>query len=160
MSKSISVTQGLPEHAAALTDLCLRSKRSNGYDDAFMAACRDELTVTAEQLATQQWWVAVDGLTSALCGCVGLIPADLPNTGEIHAFFIDPPYQRQGVGKLLWHAVSTQAIKQGFTRLILYADPNAVPFYQAIGFSVIGEAPSGSIPGRMLPKMATDLRST
>ncbi|MEE8545291.1 MAG: hypothetical protein V3T29_05715 [Alphaproteobacteria bacterium] len=41
-----------PGEAAALTDLALRSKAHWGYDAAFMAACRAELTVTPAQAAS------------------------------------------------------------------------------------------------------------
>jgi GNAT superfamily N-acetyltransferase len=161
---SIKVEKAKPEQAGLLTELCLRSKQSNGYDDAFMALCRDELTVTAEHLSNQQWWVAIDDQQSAICGCVGLIPSDDPdlpaNSGEVHAFFIDPSYKRQGVGRLLWATLRSAAHNQGFVSLALYADPYAVPFYEAMGFVITGEAPSGSIAGRMLPQMTIDLRST
>ncbi len=40
-----------PEDAATVTALAFRSKASNGYDAAFMAACRDELTFDAETFA-------------------------------------------------------------------------------------------------------------
>ncbi|MDF1737394.1 MAG: hypothetical protein P1U37_19060, partial [Minwuia sp.] len=39
------------DECAELTDLILRAKASNGYDDAFMEACRAELTVTPQTLA-------------------------------------------------------------------------------------------------------------
>ncbi|MCC0041531.1 MAG: hypothetical protein H6880_05120 [Rhodobiaceae bacterium] len=32
-------------------------------------------------------------------------------------------------------------------------DPFAVAFYEAMGMRITGESPSGSIPGRMLPRM-------
>ena len=38
------------EDAGVLTELSMRSKRSNGYDEYFMAACRKEPTVTDERL--------------------------------------------------------------------------------------------------------------
>lgn len=37
------------EEAALLTELALRSKGHWGYDDAFLATCRDELTIEAGQ---------------------------------------------------------------------------------------------------------------
>ncbi|WP_067619878.1 hypothetical protein [Alicyclobacillus acidiphilus] len=35
--------------------------------------------------------------------------------------------------------------------LTIRPDPNAEPFYLAMGAQRVGEVPSGSIPGRMLP---------
>lgn len=146
----IEIRRARPEEAAALTDLSLRSKRSNGYDEAFMEACREELTVTASRLAAGEFWVAeADGLRGCVC-----LAADLEaGSGEVEAFFVDPDWQRRGVGRLLWLKVLERARSKGLARLHLDADPAAVPFYEAMGFRVMGEAPSGSIEGRMLPRM-------
>ena len=46
----IRIRRALETEGAALSDLSIRSKQSNGYDDAFMDACRDELAVTPERL--------------------------------------------------------------------------------------------------------------
>ncbi len=48
----IKIRPARPEDVGVLTELSMRSKRSNGYDEAFMAACRKELTVTDEHLHT------------------------------------------------------------------------------------------------------------
>ena len=48
------------------------------------------------------------------------------------------------------HAIAT-ARASGARTLRIEADPYAEPFYQAMGAMRIGETPSGSIPGRMLP---------
>src|SRR5262245_34275426 len=47
-----------PHELAALTDLCLRSKAVWGYDEAFMRACRAELTLTQRDLETSRLQVA------------------------------------------------------------------------------------------------------
>ena len=132
----------------ALTDLIFRSKASNGYDAAFMEACRDELSVTAEKLEAAVYWVAEE---NGLAGCVAL---SMDGTaGVVENFFVDPDRQRQGVGRQLWDLVRARAVEMGAERLVLDADPNAVQFYEAMGFIVVGETPSGSIPGRVLPLM-------
>ena len=126
-----------------------------------MAACRDELTVTAEQLRKQEWWVAIDTEKSdAVCGCACLDVHAHSRTGEVDALFIDPLWQRKGVGKLLWVKLRERAAQQNLVSLTLAADPNAVPFYEAIGWTIQGQTPSGSIADRFLPRMVIDLRST
>lgn len=144
-----------PHETTILTELSLRSKRSNGYDDAFMEACREELTVTVERMEAGEYWVADSGV---ICGCVCLTP-DISDksTAEINAFFIDPEWQRKGIGRLLWDKMLERAAQLGITRLVLDADPYAVLFYEAMGFKTIGSTPSGSIPGRVLPKMSIKL---
>ncbi len=138
------------EDIDVLTALTFRSKQSNGYDDAFMAACRDELTVTADDLRAGEYWVAEDGM---VCGCACLRPDPDGSKGEVHAFFIDPDCQRQGVGRLLWQKLVERARAQKLVELRLDADPFAVPFYEKLGFETVGTMPSGSIPGREIPHM-------
>ncbi|MEM1045983.1 MAG: GNAT family N-acetyltransferase [Pseudomonadota bacterium] len=151
---TIEIRRARADEAGELTELCLRSKQSNGYDDAFMAACRDELTITPDRLEEGEYWVAV---SDSLCGCACLLVDQASKTGEVHAFFIDPACQRRGIGRRLWKKLLERAGDCGLSRLDLEADPFAVPFYQALGFRIVGEAPSGSIPGRMIPTMQLDL---
>ena len=48
----------------------------------------------------------------------------------------------------------------GASGITLDADPNSVGFYQRMGMEIVGESPSGSIPGRMLPRMRKALFET
>ena len=150
----VKIRRARPDEADALTDLSMRSKRSNGYDDAFMDACREELMVTSARMTEGEYWVAE---SDVICGCVCLVESPDGVSGEVHAFFIDPAMQRRGIGKLLWRKILTLAKSKGIERLHLEADPFAVPFYEAMGFVVAGEAPSGSIKGRMIPTMEIQL---
>lgn len=138
------------DEAALLTDIAMRSKQSNGYDDAFMAACREELTVTRERMAGLEYWVAEE---RAVCGCVCLGTHENSMKGEVHAFFIYPAFQRKGVGTVLWHKVLERARDKKLVELWLDADPFAAPFYEKLGFETMSQTPSGSIPGRTLPRM-------
>lgn len=150
----IRIRRARPDDASPLSDIAIRSKRSNGYDDAFMAACVGELTVTPEKLAESEYWVAE---AETLCGCACLGTEADGRAGEVSFFFIDPAWQRRGVGRLLWDKLLERARTQGFQTLRLDADPAAVPFYEAMGFRVVGQAPSGSIRGRTLPHMLLDI---
>lgn len=143
-----------PADCAALTDVVFRSKQSNGYDDAFMEACRTELTITAETLRDLQMWVAEDD--GRLLGCAAL-GQNTSTEGEVSLFFVDPDVQGRGVGRMLWTTIFRLAHQRGFETLVLDADPNAVGFYTTLGFVEIGSTPSGSIPGRSLPKMQLSL---
>jgi hypothetical protein len=51
--------------AAALSDLCIRSKAVWGYDEWFMAQAREALQVSVEEIAAGDVWVATaaDGRT-------------------------------------------------------------------------------------------------
>lgn len=154
--RAILVRRARLDEADFLTDLSMRSKRSNGYDEAFMERCRAELTVTPARMAAGEYWVAE---ADRVCG-LACLKAIEERRGEVHAFFVDPEFQRRGIGHLLWSKLLERAEALGMTKLQLDADPAAVPFYGAMGFTVVGEVPSGSIEGRMLPRMAMELEPT
>lgn len=137
-----------------LTDLSMAAKQSNGYDDAFMAACREELTVTRQRLLDGEYWVAVSCIVRG-CACLAVDPDG--GSAEVHAFFIDPAWQRKGIGRMLWQKLLQRAEELAVTELRLDADPFAVPFYEALGFQTVGQTPSGSIPGRTIPHMTMNL---
>ena len=141
------------EDADPLSDLAFRSKAHWGYDDAFMEACREELTIRPEMLDSDILEVLeVDG---ALAGFYRL---RLENgVVEVYDFFIDPKFLRQGHGKRLWAKLLEDARSYGVATLGVDADPQAEAFYAAMGMQRVGEAPSGSIPGRFLPRLTLAL---
>lgn len=144
-----------PAHASelpALTQLCLRSKAHWGYDAAFMKACEDELTLTPEDLNTPLI-VAADNATPIGTAQVAPVGQD----AELHFFFVDPPYIGHGVGRQLWDWAIMAAKDLNARRLLIDADPGAAPFYKRMGAVQIGETPSASIPGRVLPQLAYTL---
>lgn len=132
-----------------LSELSYRSKASNGYDANFMDACRDELAVTPEKIAEGELWISEADSKS-----VGFFDIRLEkDTLEVYALYVDADLKRTGIGRKLWAAMEERAIAMAAEAIELDADPSAVDFYKAMGCGVIGQSPSGSIPGRMLPRM-------
>ena len=76
---------------------------------------------------------------------------------DLLKLFVDPNALRSGTGKALLAWVTDIARKLGARRLTIEADPDAAPFYRRMGAYDVGQAPSGSVPGRMLPKLAMNL---
>ena len=144
------IRRARPGEALVLTNIAMSAKRSNGYSDSFMDACRDELTVTSHDLSIGDYWVAE---ADVIQGFVCLKDSSESEVGEIHSFFIDPMWQRKGIGKLLWQRIMERVQSRGIHTLFLDSDPGAVSFYERLGFQVIGEVPSGSIAGRSIPRM-------
>ncbi|NYV73883.1 GNAT family N-acetyltransferase [Streptomyces sp. UH6] len=146
-----------PDEAPALSGLALRSKGHWGYDDAFLAACRDELTLRQEDLAPGTATVAEDGAGRVL----GFVLVDgAPPQGRLDMLFVDPSAIGSGLGRRLFAAALSTARGLGMSRLTIDADPYAEPFYRAMGAQVTGTVPSGSVPGRLLPLMAVDVPPT
>ena len=142
-----------PDEAETLTELCLRSKAVWGYDDAFMRACRAELTLTARDCATPLIQVAADGDVVA-----GVVQVTLQGeAADLAKLFIEPGALRAGVGRKLFEWAAATARRHGARWMTIEADPQAADFYRRMGAVDDGTAPSGSIPGRVLPKLKLSL---
>lgn len=137
----------------ALSDLCLRSKAYWKYDRAFIEACREELTITPDNLNEDYVMVADDGGKHA--GVIHLVLEG--TTAELEKLFIDPNWIGKGVGRKLFQWAVETARAKGATLMNVVADPGAVPFYEKMGFKQFATFPSGSIPGRELPHMRLNL---
>jgi GNAT superfamily N-acetyltransferase len=137
----------------SLNELCLRSKAVWGYDDAFMTACRAELTLHPEELRSTSLQLAVRDST-----VVGLTQVKVTDTdADLLKLFVEPALLRSGVGRLLFEWATARARGLGAVRMMIEADPGAVLFYERMGARHAGFAPSQSILGRMLPCMQMDL---
>ncbi|MEY9959438.1 GNAT family N-acetyltransferase [Streptacidiphilus sp. MAP5-3] len=137
-----------------MTELVLRSKAHWGYCADFIEACREELTLRPADLAPDRVFVAE---RSGNAVGIAALSRDLPPTGALNLLYVDPSAIGHGVGGRLFAHACAVARAAGFTRLTIDADPHAEPFYLSRGAVRIGETPSGSIPGRMLPLLAVDL---
>jgi ribosomal protein S18 acetylase RimI-like enzyme len=135
--------------AAGLTSLAQRSKAFWGYDAAFMAACRFELTLEGRDIADDPTFVI-----EAQGEILGFYQLRLQGSGgDIRMFFIAPEAVRSGLGRRLWAHLERTARALGATRLEVDSDPHAEGFYRAMGMRRTGQAASGSIAGRMLPHL-------
>jgi len=138
-----------------LSELCLRSKAVWGYDDAFMSACRTELTLRPDELQSTHLQVAELDFAA-----VGLAQIKVTSThADLLKLFVEPALLRSGVGRLLFEWATARARALGAVRMIIQADPGAAPFYERMGAHYAGFAPSQSIPGRMLPRLQMELES-
>jgi GNAT superfamily N-acetyltransferase len=91
--------------AAALSALALRSKAVWGYDATFMAACRAELTLTADGIGERPTWVLEE--PGAMLGfCQLRIDGRM---AEVAQFFIAPGSLRGGLGRRLWADLEARA---------------------------------------------------
>lgn len=143
-----------PDECDAASALCLRSKAYWGYDAAFMAACRDELTVGKDDLARDRAAAAFAGKEMA-----GVVQVSMGDDGcSLEKVFVDPAHMGRGIGRLLFAWALEHAEDLGAGALIVEADPDAVPFYERMGCVAAGSVPSGSIPGRRLPRLVCKTR--
>ena len=141
------------DELSGLSDLCFRSKAIWGYDEEFMEACRGELSLEPRDLELTSIAVAEHG--GKPIGVAQLKVVD--DEADLLKLFVDPNALRSGTGKALLAWATDVARKLGATRLTIEADPDAAPFYRRMGAYDVGQAPSGSVPGRTLPKLAMNL---
>jgi GNAT superfamily N-acetyltransferase len=141
------------DELSSLSDLCFRSKAVWGYDEAFMEACRGELSFEPRDLALTS--IAVAEHNGKPIGVAQVKAVD--GTADLLKLFVEPSALRSGTGKALLVWATDVAKKLGATQLTIDADHDAAQFYRRMGAYDVGEAPSGSVPGRMLPKLAMNL---
>jgi GNAT superfamily N-acetyltransferase len=144
-----------PEESGLLTSLALRSKASNGYDAVFMAACVAELTLPRDRIASGEVWVA--GWETEIVGYFELAVQD--GVAEVMALFVEPKAKGTGIGRALWAGLNERARSLGANRIGVGSDPAALGFYERMGCIVVGTEPSGSIPGRVLPRLELPLEA-
>lgn len=135
----------------ALSALIMRSKAVHGYDAAFMEACREELTLTPEKVAAGP--VIVAELDGAPAGVAQIMAHD--DEWHLQLLFVDPRHMGSGLGRHMLAWADEEARHMGATELLIEADPDAEFFY--LKMSAKRQAPSESIPGRMLPLLVLAL---
>ena len=72
---------------------------------------------------------------------------------ELDGLFVEPELMRAGVGRRLVDDAKRTARERGATRIDVVANPQAVAFYEAVGFTTVGEAQTrfGRAPRMSLP---------
>jgi GNAT superfamily N-acetyltransferase len=59
---------------------------------------------------------------------------------ELEDLFVDPDWMRQGIGRALVRDLVEMARRRGTRRIEVTANPDALAFYQSVGFVAAGEA--------------------
>ena len=142
-----------PDEISVLTELCLRSKAVWGYDEDFMRACRNELTLRPEELETSHFQVAERDRIAIGLAQIKMVGRD----ADLARLFVEPALLGAGFGRLLFEWAAATARNLGADGITIEADPGAAPFYERMGARQVGFAPSQSIPGRMLPLLRLEL---
>jgi GNAT superfamily N-acetyltransferase len=135
--------------AARLTALAHRAKAHWRYPSDWMAAWRDDLTLSPSYIEENQVWVAaIESVVAGMCAL-----EDHADTWMLEHVWVDPKYQGRGIGQ----ALVERALSIAFTRrpgpVFVAADPNAAGFYARLGGKSAGTkgAPMPGAPDRVLP---------
>lgn len=129
------IRRARPDETGLLNALTGRSSLHWGYEPGFLEWEPEAITVTAGQIAQHPYFVLEE--SGRAIGYYGLLGD--PPVLSLDKLFVEPEFIGTGRGKLLWlHALET-ARSSGATMLKFAADPNAAPFYRAMGAAWLGE---------------------
>jgi predicted GNAT family N-acyltransferase len=141
------IRKARPDETQMLSDLALESKAYWGYEQTLLEACRKQLTLTKDYIRKNEVYVFEQD--KAVLGFYSLIFKS--SSAELGYMFVSPKAIGLGIGRSLMQHAFTIAHQHKSKELIIQSDPHAEGFYIAMGAIRIGESPSDSIPGRMLP---------
>ena len=136
------IRRALPAETLFLNELTGRSVLSWGYEPEFLDWEPEAITVTPEFIAHAPVFVLEDA--GRIVGYYGLLGE--PPEMALDKLFVEPDRIRTGCGKRLWQHAVTTAREMGASVLTLASDPNAAPFYAAMGAVWVREEPT-SRPG-------------
>jgi len=114
-----------------------------------MEACRKELTLTPELVRDCQ--IQIAGEDGVVVG-VAQVTVDA-GVAVLEKLFVEPTRLRSGVGRRLFEWATNAARDHGAEIMKIDADPGAAEFYRRMGAVDDGVARSGSIPGRVIPRL-------
>lgn len=138
MSHRLDIRMAHPDDKLNLVELQRRASLA-GYSGEILQRLLEEpdlVDLDEEMLANNEVMVAEIG--AKIVGFATIVAHD-GNDAELEGLFVEPDHWRRGIGRALVHAIEREAIAWGATRLRVLANPNALDFYKAVGFVVLGE---------------------
>jgi N-acetylglutamate synthase-like GNAT family acetyltransferase len=88
----------------------------------------EKFRVKAQEI---EYFIAIDNITQKVTGIIGL------KQNELRTFFVDPQYQGQGIGRLLYNKLEQVAKDRKISKLFLYGSPLGEPAYITFGFTKV-----------------------
>ena len=151
----MSIRFAEPAEREALEDLQRRSSMHHPMYRVQLAAHPDAVELPAEQLVAGLVRVAErDGV---VVGFAVLLEA-VGGTCELDGLFVEPGRMRTGVGRLLVEDATRIARERGAASIEVVANPQAVAFYEAVGFVPVGEAETRFGPAPRMSRSCTKPR--
>ncbi len=132
------IERSRPADAEALTTIAFEAKGHWGYPERWIQSWADVLTLTPEYIRANPTYSAIAGEEIAGFCALRLNGAE----AAVDHLWIRPASMGKGIGRSLLRHCEKAARKAGATRLKVESDPNAVGFYQAMGFLIVGRQPA------------------
>jgi N-acetylglutamate synthase-like GNAT family acetyltransferase len=83
--------------------------------------------------------MAVEQATGKVLG-VARLQQNSEEEGQVRCVAVSKDAQGKGVGKVLMQYLENAALQKGISYIVLDARENALPFYKAIGYSIVSES--------------------
>ncbi|MFA5127630.1 MAG: GNAT family N-acetyltransferase [Patescibacteria group bacterium] len=83
------------------------------------------------KLKTTKFWVAEDFKKNKIAGFIA------KRDNVVKFFFVDPNYQRKGIGRMLFEKFIKQAVKNGDKYIFVKSSHYAIPIYKKFGFKIV-----------------------
>ena len=112
----------------------------------------DAIELPADQLAAG--FVRVAEQAGVVVGFSVLLAASA-DACELDGLFVEPRVMRTGIGRRLIDDVARIALERGATRIEVIANPQALAFYESVGFVPAGSAETRFGPA---PRMVYEIR--
>jgi N-acetylglutamate synthase-like GNAT family acetyltransferase len=146
----VTIRRAQASERAALEELQRRSSMHEPMYRAQLAAHPDAIELPAEQITAA--FVRVAERRGVIVGFSILFERS-GEACELDGLFVEPESMRGGVGRRLVEDAKRIAHRRGAARIDVVANPQAVAFYEAVGFTKVGEeqtrfgpAPRMSVP--------------
>jgi GNAT superfamily N-acetyltransferase len=133
---SVAIRDAQLADMPALRGVFERSSLSNAGDRADLLAHPEVLEYSDEWVRRGCTRVATNG--DRVLAFATAVPID--DRLELEDLFVDPPWMRQGVGRVLVEDIVARARGASVRRVDVTANPHAAEFYRAVGFVIDGDA--------------------
>ena len=135
--ESFRIARAVPSQAASLSEIARKAKAGWGYPAHWMETWREALTIRADEIGVDEYFVAVldEDDPVGFCSVSGAPEANW----RLEHLWVLPEWQGVGVGSRLFETAAAHARKWGGKSLDIRADPNAAGFYLRLGAVRIGE---------------------
>jgi ribosomal protein S18 acetylase RimI-like enzyme len=127
---------GTPADLPAARDVYRRASLSNAGDRGKLLTHPQYLVLGPEGLAGGRTHVAEED--GAVVGFATWAETGTVGTSELEDLFVDPGYMRRGIAAALVSRIAGVVRARGAERLEVTANPHALGFYRAVGFTGCG----------------------
>ena len=147
-----SIRYAKPEEQRELTRLAVRATIHAGHDEEFIDRTIPALVVTMPMISGQ-WVQVAENSSGHVVGVVWVTPTALQGIALLQGLYVDPPFWRCGVGRVLFGAAVARANEFKAGSIMINAEPTAEGFYKRMEAIRIGEAPFYFSPETILPQL-------